>query len=93
MLDRQESTEVHKCKGMGMITLPSHSRAPDPIEPNSNVQYVHLSSSMLIELVLRLDIIKATVQQRFAVSNIYDSSFGLNILKGEKPYFKAPKII
>ena len=49
---------------------------------------------MPIELVLKVDTTNAAVPQGFAISNIYDSSFGLNCSKGGKrPYFKAAKII
>lgn len=77
-----------------MVTLPSHLRTLNPTKPDSNVQYIHLSFSMPIESVLKVDMTNAAVPQKFAISNIYDSSFGLNCSKGgKKPYFKAAKII
>lgn len=48
---------------------------------------------MPIKLLSKVDTTKITVQQRFAISNIYDTSFGLNTLNGRKAIFKAAKII
>lgn len=53
-----------------MITLPSHLRTLNPTKPDSNVQYIHLSFSMPIELVLKVDMTNAAVPQKFAISNI-----------------------
>lgn len=69
-----------------MITLSSHLRAPDPVKLNSNVQYMHLPFSMPIKLVSE-DTTKITVQQRFAISNTYDSSFALGTLNGKQALF------
>lgn len=68
-------------------TLSSHLRTPDTVKRSSNVQYIHLSRPMPMELVLIVHTTKATVQQRFVISKIYDSSFGLNVLNGGKVIF------
>lgn len=74
-----------------MITLLSHLRAPDPTKPHSDVEYLHLSFSMATELALKADTTKTTVQQRFAISNIYDS-FCVTCPKGRKScILKQPK--
>lgn len=70
-----------------MITLSSHLRAPDPVKLNSNVRYMHLSFSMPIKLASEADTTKITVQQRFAISNTYDSSFVLSTLNGRQAPF------
>lgn len=82
-----KSLQMFTSKGTkDMITLPSHLRAPDRIKPNSNIKYTHLSFSMPIELVMKVDTTKTTVQWRFVINNIYDS-FVLIVLEREKVIF------